>query len=170
MKEYADSVENKYNIFLGFSDTNLGGINLDRYGRLLDILLKSGSLRVLQQEVLDIFIKEGSESAYQYIAEVAPKQPDSGEYGSMILVSDAIKTYLDNELTLLEIYNGWKCIEKESVSMACVDDHATGHKAYDELLNSQSTAQQTIMSYTPGLQKVFTDMTEEIFNALRSQQ
>lgn len=169
MKEYTNSVENKYNVFLGFSDTNLSDINMDRYGRLLDIFLKSGSLRVLQQEVLDMFVKSGSESAYQYIVEVTPKQPDDEQYGSMTLISDAIGTYLNDELTLYEIYEGWQCIENGEVSMPCVDDHATGHKTYDELLNSQSAAQQTIMSYTPGLQKVFTNLTEEIFNMLRSQ-
>lgn len=167
MQEYINKVSQSYDGFSGIASTKAedrGDIDMNQYARLLDLFLKGGSLKLIQQNILDEFLKRGSESAYSYIQELIPKQPDDEEYQSMIIVSDAIGTFLQDELTLLEIYEGWGCIDDNSVSMSCVDTRTVGHVAYNELADSQSAAQQTIISYLRVLQIPFVELTNVLVN------
>lgn len=85
LSSYLKELTAKYDTFSSMIGgvESLGEVNLDQYSRMLTLFVKSASLRDLRQGLLDRYLDAGPNSAYNYISEVVPKQPDNEEYYAM---------------------------------------------------------------------------------------
>lgn len=170
--KYAEEATHKLQVFQNSAKTSNVAINVDlnQYARLFDLFIKTGNLKSIKQTLLNRYIDNGAETAYNYITEISPsvQLKDTG-YQSMNIVSDMFREYLEDELSLIEQYNGWGCIEDHSISLECVYDKSEQSTAYATLIKGQSTKYDGITSYMKSLRTPFTEMTEDILGELRGE-
>lgn len=169
MNKYANSVLEKFQSFLKTSDANKINLttNIANYSYLLNLFIRTGNLKNLKQDLLEHFVDGGATSAYEYITMVS-SPPQSSEKGSpAVIVNDMLKKYLEAELSLVEQYDGWKCIDGYSVSLECVYDNSAYSDTYTTTLQQQSKAYSGMTSYVKILRAPFSEMTDSILSELR---
>jgi hypothetical protein len=169
LSEYLIELGKKYDTFSGLAaESNDLNVNLDQYGRMLELLVVNASLRELKQNLLNKYVDSGANVAYNYIFEVVPKQPDDEEYYAMKKISSALEAFLNDELDLIEVYDNLGCISDHKISATCghEDDHDNG--LIMELQAKQSSEQDSIVSYSAVLRPIFTAQTERIAQTMET--
>lgn len=135
---------------------------------VLTLFVKSASLRELRQGLLDRYLDNGANSAYNYISEVVPKQPDSEEYYAMKKISSALEAYLNDELNLVELYQDIGCIDNHTINTACGDEEGYTNSAFMELRAEQAGEQEVIINYNEVLRPIFRTKTDELAKAMET--
>lgn len=170
LSSYLKELTARYNTFSSMlgSMESLGGVNLDQYSRMLTLFVKSASLRELRQGLLDRYLDNGANSAYNYISEVVPKQPDSEEYYAMKKISGALEAYLNDELNLVELYQDIGCIDNHTINTACGDEEGYTNSAFMELRAEQAGEQEIIINYNEVLRPIFRTKTDELAKTMET--
>lgn len=170
LSSYLKELTARYNTFSSMlgSMESLGGVNLDQYSRMLTLFVKSASLRELRQGLLDRYLDNGPNSAYNYISEVVPKQPDNEEYYAMKKISSALEAYLNDELNLVELYQDIGCIDNHTINTACGDEEGYTNSAFMELRAEQAGEQEVIINYNEVLRPIFRAKTDEVAKTMET--
>lgn len=168
LSSYVKELTTKYDTFSSMlGDTeSLGEVSIDQYSRMLALFAKSASLRELRQGLLDRYLDNGANSAYNYISEVVPKQPDGEEYYAMKKISSALEAYLNDELNLVELYQDIGCIDGRTINTACGDEEGYTNLAFMELRAEQAGEQEIIINYGEVLRPIFRAKTDELAKAM----
>lgn len=176
-EQYLKEVSEKYTNFedavakcpAQTNETNSLEILMTNYEPLLTLMIQTLSINALKQEVLSHYTEGGESAAYNYIVTTAPTDDSNDTSQSMRNSLKAIlRSYLDAELNLIQVYDTWGCVSGNSLDLTCSNEYATGSVAFLELTTEQSSTLRLINTYSEGLWPDFMTLTNSISAELES--
>lgn len=161
-KKYIDDLQSKYDIFLDTAK-RLSSETLDvasGYANLLRLAIVYNSLSVFRTEILNTYLKDGGNAAYEYAQNIVPK--DDYDNQAINNVSNLVVNYFLSEQKMIQIYSVQDCIIGSTVDDVCVSELESTNSAYQELLSEQLNIRNSLNSYVNVFESFFSTKTNEL--------
>lgn len=174
-QEYIDDLINKYQIFSDqLTETNLdiNGVSHDviiERTRSNFVVLKAVSnvllIDTLQDQLLNTYVTSGKNAAYNFIQEQFAIDSDIEIVSSLV---GYLQQYFSVELSLLDIYYNYGCINGVSISATCRIELTKINNTFNELIAQQEQLLYLIQAYYTQVQYTFQGSTERLTNIFGS--
>lgn len=167
-KDYIAELLKLYSIFT--TATNEYNLNeaiqqeIVNYTRTLNDTIRLVNINVLANDLLQIYLVDGSEAAFEFI-KTTVEQNENTE--SQNTISSSLTNYLKTQLSILEIYDAHSCLKDGLLDQECEASLADYGQSYNAVLRNQDAILRRIRQLLQILGPQLETQTNQLQNLIK---
>lgn len=167
-KDYIAELSELYSIFT--TATNEYNLNeaiqqeIVNYTRTLNDTIRLVNINVLANDLLQIYLVDGSEAAFEFI-KTTVEQNENTE--SQNAISSSLTNYLKTQLSILEIYDAHSCLKDGLLDQECEASLADYGQSYNAVLRNQDAILRRIRQLLQILGPQLETQTNQLQNLIK---
>lgn len=167
--EYFTELNRRYADFVQIAQRNnsttiLKNLETSSYTQILDLITHNSTLDTLRQRLLDTYLSGGQSSARTFIDDL---NITGSDLKVLSRANDALTGYLEDELTLIVMNDGWGCIVNGKLDPSCNESFTEGNAEYAEISMNQQRLRKNLNGYAATLQAPLLQETLQLSQVLQ---
>lgn len=135
------------------------------YEKLLNLVIQYNAIGLLENEIVDKYIKDGAESSYQYASTIVDTVFSNNH--SLQKIAELLNNYLVDEYKMVEYYDYSDCISHNEINYFCVAELELTNASYAEVATRQQDTRKMLNAYVTVLEAAFDDSTDNLADTVK---